>query len=404
MEKTKKQSCPDCGNAPVNHWVEKTMITLEWLLSPINRFLDAIWRTIEPAVNPITNKVLPPFLKVLLFLHLGVRRNEPNEKTGGRARCFWEEAKRRGIDMWEFSLFGMSKELFVATWKGRTITFDGLPRPGGKSTESLLWMDNKNIMKQKFRKAGIPVAKGGVACSYRGALKIFKGLTPPVIAKPHEGSRSRHTTIHIETPEELRIAFQKANQLSPFVIIEEELVGMVHRGTLIGGRVIGILRREPACVTGDGIHTVQELIEIENLRPERKGPIFHKIAIHDPEHDKELAREGLSLGAIPAKDRVVTLSQKASRGLGGGATDVTDTAHPDNTAMLESIGSLMCDGIIGVDFIIDDVTKSWKEQPHSGVIECNSLPFIDLHLHPLVGKVRDTAGALWDLVFPGSKK
>ena len=37
------------------------------------------------------------------------------------------------------------------------------------------------------------------------------------------------------------------------------------------------------------------------------------------------------------------------------------------------------------DFIIEDITKSWKEEQHCGIIECNSLPFIDLHHYPLFG-------------------
>ena len=94
---------------------------------------------------------------------------------------------------------------------------------------------------------------------------------------------------------------------------------------------------------------------------------------------------------------------KASRGLGGGATDVTDETHPDNIALLEKIAQVLDDPLVGVDFIIEDASKSWREQERCGVIECNSAPFIDLHLYPLKGKPRDTAGALWDLVYPASK-
>jgi len=28
---------------------------------------------------------------------------------------------------------------------------------------------------------------------------------------------------------------------------------------------------------------------------------------------------------------------------------------------------------------MEDITKSWREEQHCGIIECNSLPFIDLH-------------------------
>ncbi len=399
----KKTPCPDCGNAPVNHEIEKSMIILAYILDPITHIFDGIWNTFEPLFGPVLyNQFTPLLFKFLTKIHLGTIAYEPDAKTGGRARCFWNEAKRRGIDMWEFRLFNMGRELFVATWKGKQIGFDGLPRPGKKTPTSLLWVDNKGIMRQKFIAEGFPVAHGGVVWNFSLAKKIFEKLQKPVIIKPNLGSRSRHTTTHIENLSELRTAYNKAKMLSPWVIIEEELSGMVHRGTIIGGKCIGILRREPACVIGDGIHNVLELIEIENREPERMGPIFHKIALHDSEHDKELSRVGLTLTSIPENGKVILLSQKASRGLGGGATDLTDEAHPDNIKLLEDVAKFLDDSLVGIDFIIDDVTKSWRQQPRAGIIECNSLPFIDLHMFPLKGKVRNTPGALWDLIFPDS--
>jgi cyanophycin synthetase len=263
-------------------------------------------------------------------------------------------------------------------------------------------MDDKGIMKIKFLKEGLPVAKGGVAFTKKQALEIFNGLKKPVITKPNLGSRSRHTMIHINTPEELIIGFKKAKQLSPLVIIEEELNGYLFRGTLIGGKLAGVVRRDQPEVKGDGIHTVRELMDEENKRPEREGPIFHKITI-DKEADVELKRQNVKLDDILEKDKVVTFSQKTSRGCGGTTTEVTDTTHPDNVALLEHVAKFLDDPLIGVDFIIEDITKSWKEEQHCGIIECNSLPFIDLHHYPLFGKADNVAGKLWDLVLPESK-
>jgi cyanophycin synthetase len=100
---------------------------------------------------------------------------------------------------------------------------------------------------------------------------------------------------------------------------------------------------------------------------------------------------------------VITFSQKTSRGCGGTTTEVTDITHKDNIEMLEHVAKFLDDPLIGVDFIMDNITKSWKEESHSGIIECNSLPFIDLHHYPLFGKPNNVAGKLWDLVLPESK-
>jgi cyanophycin synthetase len=106
---------------------------------------------------------------------------------------------------------------------------------------------------------------------------------------------------------------------------------------------------------------------------------------------------------IPAKGKIITFSQKTSRGIGGSTTEVTDIIHPENTKMLEHLGSFLKDPLVGVDLIIEDITQPWHKEQHCGIIECNSLPFIDLHHYPLFGTPNNVAGKLWDLVLPESK-
>ena len=390
--------CKDCEPAQEIHIIAYLSVVLGWLDGPFFDIMELIFKN---TAEKISNKISLPFLKLMVFLKLGYWSDKPDDKDTWRTKCFWDEAMRRGIKMREFHL-GPIRDGFVAEYKGKVIIFDGLPRPGFAEAASLKWMDNKGIMKIKFLKEGLPVAPGGVAFTKRGALKIFNRIKKPVITKPNLGSRSRHTMIHINTPEDLIIGFKKAKKLSPLVVIEEELRGYLFRGTLIGGKLEGVVRRDQPEVVGDGIHTLRELMEEENKRPERAGPIFHKIIV-DKETEIELKRENITMEDIPGKGRMVTFSQKTSRGCGGTTTEVSDIVHPDNVEMLETIARFLGDSLIGVDFIIEDIAKSWKEEQHCGIIECNSLPFIDLHCYPLFGKPNNVAGKLWDLVLPESK-
>lgn len=398
MKKQKiKKHCVDCGGAPVNHNIAYMSVLLSTIIEPWTNFMNRLipessFDCIGPAVT-----------KTLTFLKLGKITYEPQKDDSGRTHVLWEEAIKRGIKMYEFRLFGIGHDIFVSEYKGDKRFFDVLPRPKVYNPKGLEWMDNKGKMKKHFSKAGIKVSKGGVTYSIKKALKIFRSLDKPVITKPNIGSRSRHTTTHIEDEAEFIVAFKKARQLSPWVMIEEELSGYVFRGTLIGGKLIATLRREPAYVIGDGVHSVKELIEIENKNPRRDDKIFHQLKL-DNEALKELKHWGHTKDTIPKKDEIITLGQKTSRAVGGGITDVTDIVHRDNKIMLEKIGEVLNDPLIGVDFIMDDVSKSWRDQPKCGVIECNSAPFIDLHHHPLVGKPHNVASALWDIVYPESKK
>lgn len=370
-------------------------------LTPFLKPVDGLWRRIEHLFETDNAWFFPKFFKLLEKLRLGTFAYEPDERTGSRARCFWLECQRRGIELSEFRLLNRGRELFVARWAGRVFVFDHLPRPG-RTSPALFWMDDKARMRKEFARAGIPVARGGRYFFWHKLAHDFEKLTKPVIVKPHMGSRSRHTTTHIETLEQLRTAFKKAKQLSPFVIMEEEHEGFVYRGTLIGKKLAGILRREPPCVMSDGVRTITELIAEENKHPLRNDEVFHPIMVGD-EAQAELARQHFTLESVPEQGRVVMLAQKASRGLGGGITNVTDIAHPDNLALMNMVAERLDDPLVGVDFMMGDITRSWRDQARSGVIECNSMPFIDLHLLPLRGEPCNTAGLLCDLAFPGSK-
>ena len=390
--------CKDCEPAQEVHFVAYTSVVLGMISEPFFGILELFFKSTAEAIS---SKISLPFYRLMVFLKLGHYLYEPDDKISWRSKCFWEEAKRRGIKMYEFRL-GPIGDIFVAEYKGKKISFNSIARPDEKESESLNWMDNKGIMKEKFQKEGIPVARGGTAFYWHTALKIFNNISKPVITKPNLGSRSRHTMIHLNTIEDLKVGFYKAKKLSPLVVIEEELNGYLFRGTLVGEKLVGVVRRDQPEVIGDGIHTLQELLDKENEHPERKGPIFHKIPI-DKEALEELARQKITLNDIPASSKVITFSQKTSRGCGGTTTEVTSIIHPDNREMLEHVGRFLKDPLVGVDFIMEDITKSWREEQHCGVIECNSLPFIDLHHYPLFGKPDNVAGKLWDIVMPESK-
>ncbi len=390
--------CKDCEPAQENHFIAYTSVVLGWLDQP---FFDLMERIFKNMADRIADKITLPFFNLMVFLKLGYFSDKVDAEDTWRTKCFWEEAVRRGIKMREFHL-GPIRDGFVAEYKGKIIIFDGLPRPGFKESPALKWMDNKGIMKTKFLKEGLLVAPGGTAFTKRKALEIFNSIKKPIITKPNLGSRSRHTLLHINTRQDLVLGFRKAKKLSPLVVIEEELRGYLFRGTLIGGKLAGVVKRDQPEVLGDGIQTLQQLMEEENKRPERQGPIFHKITI-DQEAEAELKRQNIKLDDIVEKGRIITFSQKTSRGCGGTTTEVTDMVHSNNVEMLEQVAKFLNDPLIGVDFIIEDITKSWKEEQHCGIIECNSLPFIDLHHYPLFGQPNNVAGKLWDLVLPKSK-
>ena len=99
-----------------------------------------------------------------------------------------------------------------------------------------------------------------------------------MIVKPRAGSRGRHTTTYVTTEAELKTAFRIAKKLCYWVMVEEQLMGPVYRGTVINFQTVGVLRGDCPFVEGDGVQTVAELVAGKNSRPHPAWKILNSTA------------------------------------------------------------------------------------------------------------------------------
>lgn len=392
-------SCPDCGASTVNHQSEYWNATLEQLLVPFNT-VSRVHQLLQDLTSNWFDRNMPRILNWLVARGWAEKRSEPDaQKDELLLQCLWEEAKKRGIDIHQYTLKTGRSSLCIAYHHGQPHYFERLPRPKGRSSDAIHWLDDKNEVKKRLLVADLPASRGGACFTFTKARKYFRTLEAPFVVKPHNGSATRHTTMNILTEDELHRAFKKAKQLSPLVMVEEHLVGPVYRVTLVGGKVAGIIRRDQPQTMGDGVKTVRQLWEEENLNPKRHGWHYSPIA-EGAQVEQELARQGFTWDSIPSKGQTVFYHPKINWSVGGTTTDCTATTHPENIALFEKIGTTLNDPLVGIDFIIEDITQPHTAQHRYGVIEANSLPFIDNHHLPFSGKPQNVAGALLDLVFP----
>jgi cyanophycin synthetase len=112
-----------------------------------------------------------------------------------------------------------------------------------------------------------------------------------------------------------------------------------------------------------------------------------------------LARLNMTPDSVPAEGQVVMLRSTANLSTGGTATDVTDVIHPDNRDMaVRAVVAIGLD-VGGVDFLIKDITQSYKSIG-GGICEVNAAPGFRMHVAPSEGKPRDVAGPVIDMLFP----
>ena len=395
----KRIFCSECGPAEVSHFLTKYNQMLGVVAMAFTKPLQPIVKFLGRALNREIDVLGYYFFNFLSVFGIVRLVGSPSaDKDTDRARCMWKAGEERGVKVREVWVLGKPINVFLAKLpNGRRITFEGLPRPGGDSP-SLEWMDNKAIMKKKFRGAGFPTPRGEAFFTLRGAKKQFNEIRKNgqmVVVKPTLGSRSRHTRINIKTEKELAEAFRIAKQISPFVSVEEQLLGTVHRVVLIGGKVAGGLRRDPPIVFGDGRTSIKDLVSMANRDPRRHTSAFHEIPIN-AEFESALSFFNLNRNDIPEAGKKIIVGTKIGRSQGGTNVDVTDEVHLENRRLFMDIGKFLQDGLVGLDFILEDIRKPWRSEMPCGTIELNSVPFLDLHMYPFEGKSRDLSGILWD--------
>lgn len=152
--------CVDCGGEKVHHNVEYVAVLLDTLLLPFFVWPDDILGSIRNAFT--SRKSAAPkhswgawFSTLLAACGLGKFLDEPDDATLLLDCVLWQEAKKRGIVMREFRLFGKPNNTFVAKLpSGRTISFYGIPPMPER--RPAWWVNNKSILKKSWVRLACP--------------------------------------------------------------------------------------------------------------------------------------------------------------------------------------------------------------------------------------------------------
>ena len=248
---------------------------------------------------------------------------------------------------------------------------------------------------------GLPVPRQRLCRNAEQAVAEATRLGYPVVVKPLDANHGRGVTLGIRTPDEVRVAFDKAREHARSVVVENYIEGFDHRMLVVNGQLVAVAKRVPGHVVGDGTHTIEELVAIVNTDP-RRGVGHEKVLTRlELDHQAELlmARAGVDKDhVVPAGERFF-LRATGNLSTGGTAIDLTDVIHPDNREMAVRAAKAIGLDVVGVDFITTDITQSYREVG-GGICEVNAAPGFRMHVAPTEGKPRDVAGPVMDMLFP----
>ncbi|MBX3071069.1 MAG: acetate--CoA ligase family protein [Thermomicrobiales bacterium] len=370
---------------------------------------DVICEYVDPTAGRETAEIAIVALDDLLqgishassFVHRFERAiiNPATTEEIGDTPRFIREARRRGIPLRQpikashLMDFGNGKYLkqFWRLWTSDTTIL------------GTRFARNKNLASQLLRDRGLPVPANVLVTTVEQAVSGAARIGYPVVLKPLSENHSKGVMTDIRDEAELRSAFERTASFATNkqIVVEKFLEGISYRILVIDFKVWAVLEREIASVTGDGVSTVEELVAVENARPERQavdGNFLAAIQINE-QTAVALAKQGLTLTDVPEKDRVVKVKLIPSGANGGTRVDVTDQIHPDNAAIAVQACRSMGIDLGGLDFLAPDISKSVWETG-GGIVEINTAPGLYPHYQPTAGPARDPVPAILEMLFP----
>ncbi len=272
---------------------------------------------------------------------------------------------------------------------------------GQTSAISVELADEKSVTKTFLEESGIPVPEGRIFSNIEDAFIFFEKLKGAVVVKPNSGNHGKGATINITHIEQFKVAFELAKNHHPWVLVERLIKGFDFRFLVIGGKLIAVARRDAACVVGDGVSSIKDLVDEVNNDP-RRG-FGHEKPLTKIEIDEMVIRflllHGFSINSVPEQSEKVYLKTTANISQGGTATDVTDEVHPEIKVMVERAAKIIGLDCMGLDAIAVDTSLPLEESGIS-VVEVNAAPGFRMHLEPTHGKARNVAKSVVEMLFP----
>jgi D-alanine-D-alanine ligase-like ATP-grasp enzyme len=241
-------------------------------------------------------------------------------------------------------LDGGSGLLFSVASRDRLLHF-GAGRcswyPQNSATASTLASD-KHFASRILREAGVPALGGEyfflhdrhrshrpVGHERRDAIDCFKALGGSAFVKPLTGSRGDFAqAVHGEAA--LIRYLDEAMKYYDAIVIQPIVEGIEYRIFLLDDDALYCARKYPPYVTGDGVHTVSELLAVHNDTLRARGlspaaltnddPSLDVVPVKGERHEipgrMNLSAGGAMVLAEAPSEKAITLAQQAARAIG----------------------------------------------------------------------------------------
>lgn len=292
----------------------------------------------------------------------------PHEEMNIYAQIIIDEARRRGIAV---EIEDAESGIFRLSFGGRIVSCrESLSDL--TSAVALSRCNDKRLTRRLLREAGLNTP-AQISVTDNEAARSFLDKHGRVVVKPAEGEMGRAVFVDLRTPEEVQAAIERANTQYDSLIMEEYVEGQDLRIIVIDDSVVAAAVRRPPEIKGDGIHTVEDLIQKQSRR--RQAATGGESSIPLDEDTRRCVRSsGRKMEDVLGENETLVVRKTANLHVGGTIHDVTAELHPNLAEAAVSGAKALEIPVVGFDFIVPDPAK-----PEYVVIEANERPGLANH-------------------------
>lgn len=250
---------------------------------------------------------------------------------------------------------------------------------------------SKRQAREMFERHDIPHAKGDLFLSPFKAHRFARKHGFPLVIKPNVSGFSRGSHFPINNYKELWKAALMVKVWWPTSVVEQYLLGANYRVLATDENVVSVIRRYPPFVDGNGVDTIDKLIDDENALREEMGlhPTIYPIA-KSAQVLSYLTRQGLSLATVPDNGLRVYLFNRVALAPGGVVEIIDQGTIPEvNRQMFLKVIKAFDAKLFGVDVIFEKGIDVPYTDQKCIFLEVNSRPYTRMHDFPRYGKKED---------------
>ena len=308
--------------------------------------------------------------------------NVPEQDLSLTLRTFRKIIKDHG---WTDVSIIRSKEKYIWATRpdGKKIHFCSCGSPA-TSYFSGVMADDKYSSFCLFQAAGIKQPETIVLSKndYSTSLEKLLARYSSIVVKPSDGAHGTDVFVDVTNLEDAKKAAEIIFSHRPEAVLAQEQLFSDRpeiRVICIGGAFVAAYARIPATVTGDGKHTVAELIEIEN-RTIRTAPYQSNLGYIDKSASTEYMKKHNIADMVPSLGEKVQVVGTCNTGKGGTMEDVSDHFPKNLRQDSEKIAKEFDLPVVGIDYFGDYC------------VEVNSTPAL---YHPVDGPAATICVEKW---------